>query len=102
MNPYATLAQTVRSEEVRRLIQALSAWHDEMVLHQRVVQRLGSRAVCSEDCPHARGRRLWQEAKSLLGRSADDLAFLRSCAATRPGPVAGPVVDPGSPRERRA
>ena len=82
MNPYAMLARAGH-EAHRRFLEQLQHWHDEMVMHQRFVRRLGP-AACSEDCPHAEGRRLWREARELLGPAADGLTFLRSCAGEPP------------------
>ena len=82
MNPYALLAQTGR-EQQRHLVERLQRWHDEMVMHQRFVRRLGP-SVCSDECPHAEGRRLWKEARALLGPAADSLTFLRTCAGDPP------------------
>ena len=76
MNPYAMLAQSGH-EHQRRFLEELRLWHDEMVKHERFVRRLGPKG-CSEDCPHAEGRRLWKEATVLLGPAADNLTFLRS------------------------
>ncbi len=78
MNPYAMLAQAGH-EAQRRFLDELQRWHDEMVMHQRFVRRLGP-AGCSDDCPHAEGRRLWREARELFGPAADALTFLRNCA----------------------
>ncbi len=79
MNPYAMLARAGH-EAHRRFLEELQHWHDEMVMHKRFVRRLGP-AGCSEDCPHAEGRRLWREARELLGPAADTLTFLRDTAA---------------------
>ncbi len=79
MNLYARLARTGHDEE-RRLLADLERWHDRMVFHQRDVERNGADAVCSEDCPHAEGRFLWNEACALLGARAGALTFLRDCA----------------------
>ena len=82
VNPYAMLAQAGH-EAHRRFLEELQHWHDEMVMHQRFVRRLGP-SGCSDDCPHAEGRRLWREARELLGSAADGLTFLRSCAGEPP------------------
>ena len=84
MNPYVVLTQHSSDEEVRRLVRELGEWHDEMVIHQRQVRRFGTRAVCSDSCPHAAGRQLWNEATRLLGSRAEDLTFLRMCAPRAP------------------
>jgi hypothetical protein len=78
VNPYAMLTQAGQ-EAQRRFLDEVQHWHDDMVMHQRVVRRLGP-AACSEDCPHAEGRRLWKEARELFGPAADSLTFLRHCA----------------------
>ena len=79
MNPYLAVAQQFGGEEVRRFVDRLGAWHDEMVLHRRLVNRLG-REACSDSCPHATGRLLWKQARELLGAGADQLTFLRTSA----------------------
>jgi len=84
MNPYLAIARQFDDEEVRQFVQELGAWHDEMVLHQRVVRRLGREAACSESCPHVVGRQLWNQATKLLGKKADQLTFLR-VSAVAPG-----------------
>jgi hypothetical protein len=81
MNPYLILAQQADGEEVKQFVRELGAWHDEMVLHQRLVRRFGATAACSDSCPHVAGRRLWNQATELLGTKAQQLAFLRSCAS---------------------
>jgi hypothetical protein len=68
----------------RQFYEMLAQWHDEMVMHQRTVRRLGAAGACSDECPHAEGRRLWREARALLGPAADGLTFLRSCAGDLP------------------
>ena len=82
MNPYTMLA-SAGHEHHRRFLEQLQHWHDEMVMHQRFVRRLGPSA-CSDECPHAEGRRLWKEARALLGSAADSLTFLRHCAGDSP------------------
>lgn len=97
MNLYAMLAQTGH-EQQRLLAERLQRWHDEMVMHERVVRRLGPSA-CSEDCPHAEGRRLWKEARALLGPAADSLTFLRRCAGDSPkaSPARAAQAAPAAP-----
>jgi len=92
VNPYAMLARS-SDDHQRRFLEELRNWHDEMVLHQRSVRRLGTRA-CSDGCPHADGRRLWREARTVLGAAADSLTFLRACAADD---AQGPQAAPASP-----
>lgn len=86
MNPYAMLGQAGQ-EAQRRLMEKLQQWHDEMVMHQRSVRRLGPSA-CSDECPHVEGRRLWREARELLGPAANELTFLRNCAGEPPASAA--------------
>lgn len=76
MNPYVFLAQQPGTGDVRDLVEALGAWHDSMVLHQRTVRRLGAEA-CDDACAHAVGRHLWAEARLRLGPAAETLTFLR-------------------------
>lgn len=80
MTMYAQLARDA-GEDVRQLLSDVGRWHDQMVLHQRDVRRIGVSHACSEECPHAEGRRLWAEACQLLGDQAQALVFLRACAA---------------------
>ena len=80
MNPYSAIAQRWGGGEVRRFFEELGTWHDEMVMHQRLVARLG-REACSDSCPHVTGRQLWKQARELLGARADELTFLRASAA---------------------
>lgn len=87
MNPYALLAAPGR--EHQRFLDELRQWHDQMVMHQRSVRRLGPRVACSDECPHAQGRRLWGEARALFGTAADSLTFLRTCAAAPARPAPG-------------
>lgn len=76
MNPYLFLAQQAGPDDLRDLVEELGAWHDSMVLHQRLVRRLGEEA-CSDTCAHAVGRDLWAQARRRLGPAADTLTFLR-------------------------
>lgn len=82
MNPYDRFAAA--GEGHRLFFEELRQWHDEMVLHQRHVRRVGAGAACSEECPHAAGRRLWTQAEALLGPDASALTFLRRCAGPAP------------------
>ncbi|HOG30134.1 MAG TPA: hypothetical protein PLT35_12720, partial [Vicinamibacterales bacterium] len=66
--------------DVQLFVEELMAWHDEMVQHRRVVAQLGPDLACSDTCPHQTGRRLWREAREILGPKADTLIFLRACA----------------------
>jgi len=80
MNPYVPLARQFGGEDVRLFLLELTAWHDEMVQHRRVVAQLGPESACSDTCPHQTGRQLWREARELLGAKADSLTFLRDSA----------------------
>ena len=80
MNPYLPLARQFGGEDVRLFLHELTAWHDEMVQHRRVVAQIGPEAACSDTCPHQTGRQLWREARELLGAKADSLTFLRDSA----------------------
>lgn len=80
MNPYAILASVVGTAEAASLCARVTAWHDEMVAHERRL-RLGRAAdACDEECPHVEARTLWKAAVATLGSRAHDLTFLRSRA----------------------
>lgn len=81
MNPYLLLARQSGDRDVQLFLEEVAAWHDEMVQHRRVVEQLGPELACSDACPHQTGRRLWREARELLGAKADTLVFLRNSAA---------------------
>ena len=80
MNPYLPLARQFGGEDVRLFLLELTAWHDEMVQHRRLVSQVGAEQACSDTCPHQTGRQLWREARALLGAKADSLTFLRDSA----------------------
>lgn len=80
MNPYVALSRQLGGEDVRRFLHEVAEWHDEMVQHHRLVRQVGADAACSDDCPHQTGRRLWREAREMLGTRADTLTFLRDSA----------------------
>ncbi len=81
MSLYTRLVSEAReTAEARGLARALAEWHDEMVLHQRHVRRVGAREACSAECPHAAAAELWRDARRILGPTADRLEFLRACA----------------------
>lgn len=94
MNPYAMLAQPGH-EPPRQFLEELRQWHDEMVLHQRFVRRLGPDG-CADDCPHAAARRLWKEARAVLGAAANNLTFLRACAGDASAPQSAPPAPTSS------
>jgi hypothetical protein len=75
------LSEAAASADTRQLDRALAEWHDQMVLHLRLVRRVGARDACSAECPHAAAAELWKEARRVLGPVADRLEFLRECAA---------------------
>jgi hypothetical protein len=65
------------------LVEQLSAWHDEMVLHARVVAR-GGVAQCDDSCPRARAVELWRASREILGDAAERLSFLKAAALGPP------------------
>jgi hypothetical protein len=85
MNPYAALGSGVRPAEAASLRARLSAWHDEMVAHERRLRTGRTSDRCDEDCPHAEARTLWAEASATFGTRANELAFLRSRAIAASG-----------------
>ena len=83
MNPYATLAAGVRSNEAASLHVRLAAWHDAMVTHERRLRTGRTADACDDECPHGEARALWSEALETFGPRAQELTFLRS-RATQP------------------
>ena len=87
MNPYAVLGSRLGTTEATSLTARLSAWHDEMVAHERRLSTGRTGDACDDECPHAEARTLWSEAVEAFGPRAADLTFLRSRgvgAARRP------------------
>ncbi|MGE4054093.1 MAG: hypothetical protein AB7F99_04775 [Vicinamibacterales bacterium] len=80
MNLYLVVGSTVGTSEAISLSARLSAWHDAMVSHERLLRSGSSREACDDECPHADARLLWFEALTHFGRRAQDLMFLRSRA----------------------
>jgi hypothetical protein len=78
MNLYATLGSSVGTDEAASLGARLSAWHDEMVAHERRIATGSTADVCDDECPHAEAKVLWSEAEAMFGSRADELLFLRS------------------------
>jgi hypothetical protein len=85
MNPYAVLGSGVRTAEAASLRARLSAWHDEMVAHERRLRTGRTSDRCDEECPHAEARTLWAEALASFGTRVNELAFLRSRAIAASG-----------------
>ena len=84
MNLYTILSSGAGSQEAVDLGARLSAWHDAMVAHERLI-RVGAKGHgCDDECAHAEARVLWREAVATFGTRAQELVFLRSRAeATR-------------------
>ena len=78
MNLYATLGSSMGTDEAVSLSARLSAWHDEMVAHERRIGAGSTAGVCDDECPHAEAKVLWSEAEAMFGSRADELMFLRS------------------------
>ena len=81
MNPYVMLGTRVGTSEALSLTARLSAWHDAMVAHERLLRNSTGRDRCHDECPHAEARALWSEAVAAFGGHARELGFLRSRAA---------------------
>ena len=79
MNPSTHIRLAARTPEALGLFERLTAWHDEMVAHERHL-RTRAESGCGEDCPHVEARELWADAQAALGARARELAFLRSRA----------------------
>jgi hypothetical protein len=82
MNLYSSLGFGVRTAAAASLSARLSAWHDEMVAHERRLHRTGD--GCDEECPHAQAPVLWSEAVAMFGTRANELRFLRAIAHGTP------------------
>ena len=78
MNIYRMIGNTLGTPDAIELADRLSAWHDAMVTHERLLRL---RRSCGEDCPHVDAPVLWRQATELFGDRARDLVFLRSRAA---------------------
>jgi hypothetical protein len=76
---YARLGALAGTPESAALSLRLTAWHDAMVAHERLL-RARREDACHDECPHAEAEALWTEARAAFGRDADDLTFLRSRA----------------------
>jgi hypothetical protein len=82
---YLAAAHQNGSTEALELAHQLSSWHDQMVMHARVVAREGTAARCHESCPHARAIDLWRIAREILGDAAHQFGFLKAAAAAVKG-----------------
>ena len=84
MNLYTILSSGAGSQEAADLGARLSAWHDAMVAHERLLRVRATGHGCDDECAHAEARVLWREAVATFGARAQELVFLRSRAeATR-------------------
>lgn len=80
MNLYAILSAGLDTHEASALSARLSAWHDEMVAHERRLRAAATTDACHDECPHAEARILWAEAVGTFGARAQELTFLRTRA----------------------
>jgi hypothetical protein len=81
MNPYLILSSGSGTNEAAALSARLSAWHDDMVAHERRLGAGRARDTCGDECPHAEARTLWSEAVVTFGSRAQELTFLRTRAS---------------------
>ena len=88
MNLYSILSSRLGTHEASRLGARLSAWHDAMVAHERLLQSGTTGHACHDDCAHAEAGVLWSEAVATFGARAQELRFLRSRAQGARRPVA--------------
>ena len=84
MNVYAMVGSSSGTREALALSVRLSAWHDAMVAHERLLRVASSRAACGDECPHAEARALWSEALATFGSRATELTFLQARAMAAP------------------
>jgi len=75
MNIYRMVGNTLGTPDAIELAERLSAWHDQMVTHERLARL---RDACSDECPHVEAAGLWHEAREMFGEQAAELRFLRS------------------------
>jgi hypothetical protein len=88
MNPYTMLGSGMATPDASSLCTRLSAWHDQMVAHERRLRAGRAGDACDDDCPHAEAGALWAEALDAFGPRAQELTFLRSHAGrTVPRPA---------------
>ncbi len=88
---YRHLANRIGTPDALALAHDLSAWHDDMVRHQRALDaRVVPAEACEvlDDCPHVQARELWRQAQSVYGEAAATLTFLRTAAAPMPAAAA--------------
>ena len=80
MRLYTALGAAIGTSNAADLSARLSAWHDDMVGHERGVRRAAGEDRCDDECPHGEAPALWSEALETFGPRAYDLGFLRSRA----------------------
>jgi len=102
MNPYAILGTGIGTTEAASLCARLTAWHDQMVAHERRLRAGRTSDVCDEDCPHVEARALWAEALAIFGPRAGELAFLRSRGTSAAGRPARSPIDRSDPSRAAA
>lgn len=88
MNLYTILSSGLGTHEATRLGARLSAWHDAMVAHERLLRAGAAGHDCDDECAHAEARVLWSEAVATFGARAQELIFLRSRAQDKRRSVA--------------
>jgi hypothetical protein len=80
MNLYKVVSSGFLTDEAVALSARLSAWHDAMVAHERLLRAGRTSDPCDDECPHAEAGALWTEAVEMFGARAQELTFLRSRA----------------------
>jgi hypothetical protein len=78
MNLYAVIGSGMGTPEAASLGVRLTAWHDAMVAHERLLRSTRATDGCDDECPHAEARGLWAEALEMFGPRAHELTFLSS------------------------
>ena len=94
MNLYAVIGSGMGTPDATSLGIRLSAWHDAMVAHERLLRLAPAQAGCDDECPHVEAGSLWAEAVATFGSRAHELTFLRS-RGNKPRPGLRPAMVTG-------
>jgi len=101
MNAYAVISSGMGTPEALSLGVRLSAWHDAMVNHERLLRSGRRQDGCDDECPHVEARTLWAEALATFGPRAHELTFLHSRGNHRDAPRGTTGRTPVTPETSR-